>query len=213
MYADDLPGHLAEFVAYRILYAVYTGVSTGVSWGPFFHISLTICAYLDMLRTLQELSPQLKQQPVIQHALNVQKAYTERRFSSFFKLYAAAPNMGRSLMGLLAPTVRMYGLKVICKSYAPLPDIADTVLIDVQVPAVRAARLCAAAARAGRSRPVRHVPAGTRRRGDGGRCVRYGPRGDHKGGRGAGGTAGGGDREKEIRARCRHPSHGLNRNQ
>ena len=61
---------MEEFLAYRILYFIYTGSASAITV---------------LLATLED-SP-LLQRPAVEHALQVRAAFATRNYHRFFKLY------------------------------------------------------------------------------------------------------------------------------
>ncbi|KAF2264028.1 hypothetical protein CC78DRAFT_544408 [Lojkania enalia] len=92
-------GHPEEFLAYRILYFVYT------------------CNKTDMNDLLAELTPADKAQPAVRHALDVRSALALGNYHKFFRLYLAAPNMGMYLMDMFIERERLHALANISKAY------------------------------------------------------------------------------------------------
>jgi hypothetical protein len=80
LYARGLPGHRMEFVAYRLLYFLYTKNRAGV------------------YRFLKELTPEEKRDPAVRHALEVRRALAASNYHKLFQLYLNAVNMGAYLM-------------------------------------------------------------------------------------------------------------------
>ena len=91
-------GHPAEFIAYRILYFVYTRNRTQMN-----HI-------------LTELTSSEKAEFAINHALLVRSALALGNIHKFFRLYLSAPNMGAYLMDIFIERERVLASKVIYKA-------------------------------------------------------------------------------------------------
>ncbi|KAF2094236.1 hypothetical protein NA57DRAFT_47104 [Rhizodiscina lignyota] len=101
LYKESLGGHPPEFVAYRILYFIYT------------------CNRVDMNDVLTHLTITDKQQPAVRHALQVRNALALGNYHKFFRLYLDTPNMGAYLMDMFVGRERLAALANICKAYKP----------------------------------------------------------------------------------------------
>jgi hypothetical protein len=104
LYQQKLGGHPGEFLAYRILYFVYT------------------CNKTDMNDLLAELTPADKSQAAVKHALDVRSALALGNYHKFFKLYLMAPNMGAYLMDMFIQRERFNALANISKAYVLFPS-------------------------------------------------------------------------------------------
>ena len=62
---------------------------------------------------------QAAHEPAIRHAMQVREAVCTDDWSAFFRLYAAAPNMGRALMDMAAPSMRWAALNALVKTFKP----------------------------------------------------------------------------------------------
>lgn len=102
LYEQNLGGHPAEFLAYRILYFVYT------------------CNKADMNDLLAELTPADKTRDAVKHALAVRSSLALGNYHKFFKLYLEAPNMGPYLMDMFVARERLSALANISKAYVAL---------------------------------------------------------------------------------------------
>lgn len=98
LYKQKLGGHPAEFLAYRILYFIYT------------------CNYTDMNHVLSELTVADRQQPAVRHALETRSALALGNQHRFFQLYNETPNMGSYLMDMFLFRERMAALASICRA-------------------------------------------------------------------------------------------------
>ncbi|KAJ2829953.1 hypothetical protein GGI24_002020, partial [Coemansia furcata] len=101
LYALGLPGHTMEFLAYRILYFLYTRNKSDVNLA------------------LAAMAPTDKHDPAVQHALGVRHALATGNYFRYFQLYACAPNMGGYLMDNFADRERCSALHKMCKAYRP----------------------------------------------------------------------------------------------
>ena len=98
LYKMRLGGNPEEFLAYRILFIIYT------------------CNRVDMNHVLAELTPADKRQPNVKHALQVRSALASGNYHRFFKLYDTAPAMGVCLLDLLVERERLAAMATICKT-------------------------------------------------------------------------------------------------
>ncbi|XP_073968479.1 leukocyte receptor cluster member 8 homolog isoform X2 [Rhodnius prolixus] len=91
----------AEFVAYRLLYYVFTK------------------EFLDLSSLVSCLSEEDKKDECISHAVSVVKAWLIGSYHKIFKLYQTAPRMSSYLMDLFMLRERTCALKIIVKAYRP----------------------------------------------------------------------------------------------
>ena len=98
LYKQKLGGHPMEFLAYRILYFIYTGSRT------------------DMNDMLADLTPTDKTQPAVKHALEVRSSLALGNYHKFFRLYLDTPNMGAYLIDMFIVRERLAALATICKA-------------------------------------------------------------------------------------------------
>lgn len=98
LYKLRIGGRPAEFLAYRILYFIYTGNRT------------------DMNDALAHITPADRQVPAVKHALNVRSALALGNYHRFFRLYLDAPNMGPYLMDKFIARERLAALANISRS-------------------------------------------------------------------------------------------------
>jgi hypothetical protein len=98
LYLQRLGGRPGEFLAYRILYFVYT------------------CNKSDMNDLLAELTPADKSQAAVKHALDVRSALALGNYHRFFQLYLQAPNMGAYLMDMFIQRERLNALANISRA-------------------------------------------------------------------------------------------------
>lgn len=94
-------GHPLEFLSYRILYMLHTRNLTEIN------------------TVLVNLTPLLRIDPSIAHALSVRKAMACNNYPRLFKLYLEAPNMSGYLMDNFIDRERISALSTICRSYRP----------------------------------------------------------------------------------------------
>ncbi|KAG7382473.1 hypothetical protein PHYPSEUDO_004806 [Phytophthora pseudosyringae] len=111
LYERLIPGEAIEFLAYRILYCVY--VSLQAKKGD------SNAGQLGMYHVLGMVTPKLRADPAIAHALAVRQAVAMNDYHRFFKLYVGAPNMAGYLMDVMVPAIRLNALRAMCKAYRP----------------------------------------------------------------------------------------------
>lgn len=99
LYRKGLKGCRVEFIAYRVLYFVYSE------------------SVPDAEALLAVLTPEEEASEEVQHALHVQRAAATGNFVRFFKLYRTAPNMGCFVMDFMLHRMRMSALMVMSKSF------------------------------------------------------------------------------------------------
>ena len=98
LYKQKLGGHPEEFLAYRILYFIYT------------------CSRTDMNDLLADLTPADKNQPAVKHALDVRSSLALGNYHRFFHLYLITPNMGGYVMDMFIARERLAALATICRA-------------------------------------------------------------------------------------------------
>ncbi|KAJ1679565.1 hypothetical protein EV182_001790 [Spiromyces aspiralis] len=101
LYAQGILGCTIEFLAYRILYYVYTKSSSDVN------------------EVLSSMSENVKHDPAIRHALEVRTSVATKNYHKFFKLYLVAPNMSGYLMDQFLERERCSALRTIFLVYRP----------------------------------------------------------------------------------------------
>ncbi|KAJ2907878.1 hypothetical protein GGI21_003447 [Coemansia aciculifera] len=115
LYTMGLPGHSMEFLAYRILYFLYTRNKS------------------DINTALAAMTATDKQDPAVRHALEVRYAMATGNYFRYFQLYACAPNMGGYLMDNFADRERCSALLKMCRAFRPqlgLAYISQTLAFD-----------------------------------------------------------------------------------
>jgi hypothetical protein len=98
LYSLDLGGHPAEFLAYRILYFIFTQNRTGLN------------------DVLADITPELKKEPALRHALAMRSAVASGNYHKFFRLYLDVPNMGAYLVDQFITRERLAALAGICRA-------------------------------------------------------------------------------------------------
>jgi SAC3 family protein LENG8/THP3 len=98
LYKLQLGGHPYEFLAYRILYFVYTRNQIGMN------------------ELLAELTPADKANVAVKHALEVRSSLALGNYHKFFRLYMTAPNMGAYLMDKFIVRERLTALHYMAKT-------------------------------------------------------------------------------------------------
>lgn len=99
LYAENLPGNILEFTAYRLLYYMLTKNT------------------LDLTTALARLTKEEKENPAIRHALLIRSAWALSNYHTFFQLYLSAPNMSGYLLDLFVQRERVQALKTMVKSW------------------------------------------------------------------------------------------------
>lgn len=126
LYAENLPGNVGEFTAYRILYYIFTKNSGGEAqspgrrpWCPGLSpadLTLFVLA-LDITTELAYLTRELKADPCVAHALALRTAWALGNYHRFFRLYCHAPCMSGYLVDKFADRERKVALKAMIKTY------------------------------------------------------------------------------------------------
>lgn len=113
LYEEGLKGARVEFLAYRIIYTLYTQNRSGTPLPP----SEETVLIVEINELLATLSQEEKDNGNIGHALEVRKALASRNYHRLFRLYNSAPNMGGYLMDFFVERERVAACCIICKSY------------------------------------------------------------------------------------------------
>lgn len=98
LYKMKLRGSPGEFLAYRILYTIYT------------------CNRQTMNDVLADLTSADKQYPAVKHALAVRASLATGNYHKFFRLFNESPNMGAYLMDMFVNRERVAALAAICRA-------------------------------------------------------------------------------------------------
>ncbi|KAI9478056.1 MAG: SAC3/GANP/Nin1/mts3/eIF-3 p25 family-domain-containing protein [Benjaminiella poitrasii] len=100
LYKKDIPGCEEEFIAYRILYLIFSQNQSEIN---------------AMLEEMCDVGLD-NHAECIQHALSVRSCLAKGNYHKFFRLYENAPNMGGYLMDQFVERIRIDALIVMCKA-------------------------------------------------------------------------------------------------
>ena len=101
---------IAEFTAYRLIYAAGAGSKSERS------AALT--------RELRDVPDALRRHPFVAHAFAACETLASSNFHRFFALHATAPRMSARLMDVVAPSVRHDAARAILRALAPTAPVA-----------------------------------------------------------------------------------------
>ncbi|GAN03624.1 SAC3/GANP domain protein [Mucor ambiguus] len=101
LYEQNIPGCEDEFLAYRILYMLFSQNQSDIN---------------AMLEEMCDVGLQ-NHAECVQHALMVRSALAKGNYHTFFRLYETAPNMGGYLLDQFVGRKRIDALIMICKAY------------------------------------------------------------------------------------------------
>jgi len=101
LYAEDLPGNQSEFLAYRLLYSMFTKST------------------LDINTIMASLTRDHRKDACVRHALKLLSVWLDANYHRFFKLYLTAPKMSGYVIDWFIDRERKSALKTIIKSYRP----------------------------------------------------------------------------------------------
>lgn len=99
MYEQNIPGNEEEFLAYRILYMLFSQNQS------------------DINAMLEEMCDNMNNHAdCVQHALMIRSSLAKGNYHKFFQLYETAPNMGGYLLDQFIGRERVDALIVMCKA-------------------------------------------------------------------------------------------------
>ncbi|CAB39853.1 Nuclear export factor [Schizosaccharomyces pombe] len=127
LYSFGIPGNTKEFLAYRILYMLFTKNRS------------------EMNSLLANLKEEDKTNAAVTHALEVRSAMATGDYYKFFHLYLVAPNMGGYLMDLFIERERVQAMIMMCKAYRPsltMEFLANTLAFEEMEDCVNFFRSC-----------------------------------------------------------------------
>ncbi|KAI8077207.1 SAC3/GANP/Nin1/mts3/eIF-3 p25 family-domain-containing protein [Thamnidium elegans] len=101
LYEQNIPGCEDEFLAYRILYMLFSQNQSDIN---------------AMLEEMCDVGMD-NHAPCVQHALMIRSSLAKGNYHNFFKLYETAPNMGGYLLDQFVGRERVDALIVMCKAY------------------------------------------------------------------------------------------------
>ncbi|XP_016086077.1 leukocyte receptor cluster member 8 homolog isoform X1 [Sinocyclocheilus grahami] len=101
LYKDCSSDNVGEFTSYRLIYYIFTKNSG------------------DLTTELVYLTPELRADPCVAHALELRTAWALGNFHRFFKLYQNAPRMAAYLIDKFVERERNLALRAILKTFRP----------------------------------------------------------------------------------------------
>ncbi|KAG2437531.1 hypothetical protein HYH02_011174 [Chlamydomonas schloesseri] len=126
LYAEGVPGCVAEFTGYRLLYETVHAATAGRRHAG----SMTKA----LLHTMRNVPHQLAGAPEIRHALQVREAVMNFNYSGFFRLYATAPHLGRAILDVVVEPLRWAGVNAFVKAAdLPVPLSALALILGFQL--------------------------------------------------------------------------------
>lgn len=136
LYKDNPSENIGEFTAYRLLYYIFTknsgGMWTITCFSPivsdlitykllplqnvFWNVSVFIFFFSDLTTELVYLTPELRADPCVAHALALRAAWALGNYHRFFKFYLEAPRMASYLIDKFLERERKVALRAMVKT-------------------------------------------------------------------------------------------------
>lgn len=127
LYKDCPSDNVGEFTAYRLIYYIFTKNSGGMFTSALdllcfilkyskFLMSSCFIFTVDLTTELVYLTPELRADSCVAHALELRTAWALGNFHRFFKLYQKAPRMASYLIDKFVERERKLALRAILKT-------------------------------------------------------------------------------------------------
>lgn len=126
LYKDVPSENIGEFTAYRLLYYIFTRNTGGASrcfyivpearYISCFNILTFLCLLPDLTTELVYLTPELRADDCVAHALALRAAWALGNYHRFFKLYLKAPRMASYLIDKFVERERKIALRAMVKT-------------------------------------------------------------------------------------------------
>ena len=113
LYSEVNSENQLEFMAYRILYYIFTKNTLGeFNLLRFYSLIISIiCSFADLASILKSLSSEERAHECISHALKLRSAWALNNYCRFFKLYKQSPKMSGYIMDWFVDRERKLALK------------------------------------------------------------------------------------------------------
>lgn len=85
--------------------------------GTLSHTLPSLTVLIDMSSAMLEITPELRGELCVAHALGVWSAWSLGNYHRLFKLYENGHNLSKELMGLFLDRERKKALRIICRAY------------------------------------------------------------------------------------------------